>query len=457
MATLLYHPEVFISSTKDDLKEYRLAARDAVISMEYFPSMMEYFPALDEQAVKHCIDSVDQAAVYIGIFAHRYGSIPSKAAAKIVKSKAKDISITEMEFDRATDNKIPRLCFLVDDKLAWPPQYIEGEPGRSKLQKFIQNKIDAALIRNTFTTPESLELGIVKALCASQPRAVMNFEIPGHWVISYITVPQVISNSNGEMKAKVHIRLEENLENFNPDALRHALGQLLEISPDQIRIRHFTEGSVWVSLEMPESAALLLHEVVIATQRPVSPPTPSSKSLLRRLLDRWFRLVFSVTLGIVVGVIVTIITPPRPPNPLIAISIPDVYSQTFRASLLVDSFEFNKCSKTVQLTLMIVSGSNFDSSSYDWKVTKLEDGVPTTLDGDTAIIDIKKGVQFVQIHPVKYDIQVYDTQIEGEAVFHGMIKPAYSTHITLEPDTSFHCMLILPPGLVLPTPTPITP
>src|SRR5579859_1571932 len=97
------YPGVLLSSTSVDLKEYRLAARDAIAGMEYFPIMMEYFPAMPADAVHGCLTKVDDAALYVGILAHRYGFCPENS----------DISITEMEFDRAGQRGMSRLVFLV--------------------------------------------------------------------------------------------------------------------------------------------------------------------------------------------------------------------------------------------------------------------------------------------------------------------------------------------------------
>src|SRR4051794_9607382 len=111
------HLNVFISSTSKDLDEHRIAVRDIILALDYYPIMMEYFPAMDASAVNLCMDKVDEAELYIGIFAHRYGFCPEEY----------NISITEMEFNRATENAIPRLCFLVDERMDWPTQYIEEE------------------------------------------------------------------------------------------------------------------------------------------------------------------------------------------------------------------------------------------------------------------------------------------------------------------------------------------
>src|SRR5579871_1927811 len=145
--------KVFIGSTKEDLILYRQAVRDVVSGQDCQPEMMEYWPAMDATAVKLCMDKVDECAIYIGIFAHRYGYCPAGST----------ISITEMEFNRATENGIPRLCFLVDPKARWQLDFVEDEPGKTKLAEFKQ-RISGDLIRATFKEPHDLALVVGQAL-----------------------------------------------------------------------------------------------------------------------------------------------------------------------------------------------------------------------------------------------------------------------------------------------------
>jgi hypothetical protein len=67
-------PKVFVSSTAEDLKPYRAAARDAAIGAELLPKMMEYFVASgDKPPLPACLERVSEADVLIVIVAHRYG------------------------------------------------------------------------------------------------------------------------------------------------------------------------------------------------------------------------------------------------------------------------------------------------------------------------------------------------------------------------------------------------
>jgi hypothetical protein len=65
---------------------------------------MEDWPAMEADGVKASLNKVDQADIYIGVFGFRYGFVP----------KGSEISITEMEYNRATEKGIPKLIFLMD-------------------------------------------------------------------------------------------------------------------------------------------------------------------------------------------------------------------------------------------------------------------------------------------------------------------------------------------------------
>ena len=88
-----------ISSTARDLPDYREQVRDACLEAELQPRMMEHLPASDAGAIEASLAMVDQADVYLGIFAYRYGTILD----------GRERSITHMEYERATKRGIPRL------------------------------------------------------------------------------------------------------------------------------------------------------------------------------------------------------------------------------------------------------------------------------------------------------------------------------------------------------------
>ncbi len=114
-----------ISSTTMDLSEYRDQVKQACLRLGVFPTMMEHLPAVDADAISESLAMVDAADIYIGVFAHRYGHIPA----------GWDISITEMEYDRAVKKPIPRLLFVVAEDILPVGEHVESGTSAAKLTR----------------------------------------------------------------------------------------------------------------------------------------------------------------------------------------------------------------------------------------------------------------------------------------------------------------------------------
>src|SRR6266516_5866072 len=96
---------VMISSTTIVLLDHGDRVKQACLLRGMLPKMMEHLPANDDDAIKASLRLVDEADLYLGIFAYRYGHIP----------QGQKISITEMEYDRAVKRGIPRMIFIMHD------------------------------------------------------------------------------------------------------------------------------------------------------------------------------------------------------------------------------------------------------------------------------------------------------------------------------------------------------
>jgi len=115
---------VMISSTARDLPEHREQVRQACERAGFAPhDMMEHLTALNTDAVGISLQMVERADVYVGIFANRYGYVPD----------GQDISITEMEYDRAVELNKPRLIFFSHEDHLFKTKDFEAGPGADKL------------------------------------------------------------------------------------------------------------------------------------------------------------------------------------------------------------------------------------------------------------------------------------------------------------------------------------
>jgi hypothetical protein len=135
--------DIFISSTSRDLPTHRKEAMDACLRMGMFPIMMEHLPASDVDAMQVSLRMVDDAEIYLGIFASRYGYIP----------QGQKISITEMEYNRAVSRGIPRLIFMIHGEHEKFFEEIESERGVLQLDA-LKERLKQEKIVNFFRSPE---------------------------------------------------------------------------------------------------------------------------------------------------------------------------------------------------------------------------------------------------------------------------------------------------------------
>jgi Domain of unknown function (DUF4062)/NACHT domain len=148
---------VFVSSTYLDLKDYRQAVDEIVnrLSLQY--RGMEYFGSRPFEPNKVCFDEISQCQLFVGIYAHRYGYIP----------EGHELSITEQEFDFASNKGLECYCYVLEPTFPWPPPFIEHDAS-SKLQKFLAKV--SRLVRSTFTTPDNLAKQVATDLSVAVER-----------------------------------------------------------------------------------------------------------------------------------------------------------------------------------------------------------------------------------------------------------------------------------------------
>ena len=144
---------VFISSTYEDLAEYRGHVADAIERLGQERVRMEVFGARPLKAERACLDEINESGAFVGIYAHRYGYVPPGS----------NKSITETEFDFAIECEVPTFCFMVDDDYPWPPRDVESEPGRTRLRA-LKERIGESVVRDTFTTHDDLAFKVGAAL-----------------------------------------------------------------------------------------------------------------------------------------------------------------------------------------------------------------------------------------------------------------------------------------------------
>jgi tetratricopeptide (TPR) repeat protein len=147
---------VYISSTYQDLVEYRSKAAEAIRKIGYEVVGMETYAASDARPVDKCLADVRACDLYVGIFAWRYGFIPP----------GYDQSITELEYREATASGRERLIFLARDDTA--PDEID--PAVLAQVTRLRGELQLAHVTASFSTPDNLATEVAAAVIHSGRR-----------------------------------------------------------------------------------------------------------------------------------------------------------------------------------------------------------------------------------------------------------------------------------------------
>jgi tetratricopeptide (TPR) repeat protein len=146
--------KVMISSTARDLPEHREKVMHACMRLGMLhPDMMEFLTAADANAMEVSLNMVDEADLYIGVFAYRYGYVPT----------GQTISITEAEYNRAVERNIPRLIFLMSDEHSVKPSDIETGEGAEKLKQ-LKERLKTERVVGFFDSADDLLARVIQAL-----------------------------------------------------------------------------------------------------------------------------------------------------------------------------------------------------------------------------------------------------------------------------------------------------
>jgi hypothetical protein len=113
---------VFVSSTAEDLKDYRAVARNVVLDTGWVPDMMEHWSAIPNPSVQACRDKLAESDLMLLLVAFRRGWVPN------AEQGGNGIdSITALELAYAREKKIPVLAMFADE--SWPGNQYEQEQG----------------------------------------------------------------------------------------------------------------------------------------------------------------------------------------------------------------------------------------------------------------------------------------------------------------------------------------
>jgi len=111
----------------------------------------EEYTRSDKRPLDKCLNDVASSDVYIGLFAWRYGYVPS----------GQDQSITELEYECARKNNKPCFIFMLKEDAMWNPMLIDDDRRNIKT---LRQKLQEDLTVSFFSTVDELKSTVSASL-----------------------------------------------------------------------------------------------------------------------------------------------------------------------------------------------------------------------------------------------------------------------------------------------------
>jgi hypothetical protein len=118
---------IFVSSTFEDLREQREAVIRSLLQLGHEVVAMEYFTAETAPPVEVVLKKITTCQAYIGLFAWRYGYVPTDLPAEVPEQvDSGQTSITHIEYLAAKQAGKEILAFLIRESAPWPPHLMDA-------------------------------------------------------------------------------------------------------------------------------------------------------------------------------------------------------------------------------------------------------------------------------------------------------------------------------------------
>ena len=153
---------IYLSSTYEDLKDYRRVVYEAVRKSGHQVIAMEDYVARDQRPLESCLQDVRSADLYVGLFAFRYGYIPPSQ-----HDNPNDLSITELEFREAKQCNKPCLIFLASKDARPELKYVDactGEGGKGERINILRQYLLTERMVSEFSAPHELSTLVLAAI-----------------------------------------------------------------------------------------------------------------------------------------------------------------------------------------------------------------------------------------------------------------------------------------------------
>lgn len=116
---------IFLSSTSKDLEHYRDQLADTIVQLGMYPITMQAFTPTGDNPVQMSYNYLQEADVFVGIYANRYGYIPDSDVSYTTADGAQrqpdgETGITHMEYQWAREREIPLLLYVMENAETQP-------------------------------------------------------------------------------------------------------------------------------------------------------------------------------------------------------------------------------------------------------------------------------------------------------------------------------------------------
>lgn len=144
---------VFVSSTYEDMVDYRQAVMSVLPSIDILPVGMEQFVSSPDKSLDVCLSEVRRCQLFISIVGMRYGSVDEQSGK----------SYSELEYEEAVKNGIPVLAFVIDEnKCPILPKHMDTGENADKLKNF--KELLNQKYTNRFKSVENLKELVIRAV-----------------------------------------------------------------------------------------------------------------------------------------------------------------------------------------------------------------------------------------------------------------------------------------------------
>ena len=152
---------IYLSSSFRDLMAKRAAVTAALRGAGHEVIAMEDYPPTSECPTGRCRADAQRSDLYLGLFARRYGYVPS----------AESVAITEIEYRSAMATRRPAAIFLLGDSVDWPAEWndqVTGEGQGGKRIDELRRELCAEHIVGFFSTTDELTAGACAAVAETR-------------------------------------------------------------------------------------------------------------------------------------------------------------------------------------------------------------------------------------------------------------------------------------------------